>query len=78
VSGNGGRKVDYAQVSWQEFRAAYGEELTVMYERYNEVGYEADIAALREEYPNLTTFEWYLRDHGWDRAREELDLSSTN
>lgn len=73
-----GRKVDYAQVSWEEFRAAYGEDLTVMYEWFNEVGYEADIAALREEYPNLTTFEQHLRNHGWDRAREELELSSAN
>ncbi len=64
-----GRKVEYVQVPWEEFREAYGEDLTVMYEWFNEAGYEADIGALREEYPGLTTFEQYLRNHGWDRVR---------
>jgi len=40
----------------KEFHQTYGEELAVMYEWFNEVGYEADIATLREEYPRLTTF----------------------
>ena len=73
-----GRKVEYAQVSWEEFREAYGEDLAVMYEWFEEVGYEADIGALREEYPDLTTFEEYLRKHGWDRALEKRELSNTN
>lgn len=73
-----GLKVGYAQVSWEKFREAYGDELTVMYEWFNEVGYEADIAALREEYPELTTFEQYLCNHDWNRVREELEFSSTN
>jgi uncharacterized protein YbjT (DUF2867 family) len=73
-----GRKVEYAQVSWEEFREAYGEDLAVMYEWFEEVGYEADVSALREEYPDLTTFEGYLRKHGWDRTREKQELSKTN
>ena len=72
-----GRKVEYAQVSWEEFREAYGEDLREMYEWFEEVGYEADIGALREEYPDLTTFERYLRKHGWDRTREKQELSTT-
>ncbi|MBV9388139.1 MAG: hypothetical protein JOZ78_17090 [Chroococcidiopsidaceae cyanobacterium CP_BM_ER_R8_30] len=36
---------------------------------FNNVGYEADIAALRQEYPELTTFEDYLRRHGWSGAK---------
>jgi hypothetical protein len=44
----------------------------------NEVGYEADIAALREEYPKLTTFEQYLRNHGWDRVRGKHEFTSAN
>jgi uncharacterized protein YbjT (DUF2867 family) len=70
-----GREVRYAQVSWEEFREAYGEDLAVMYEWFEEVGYEADIGALREEYPDLTTFEEYLRKHGWEGAREKRKLS---
>ncbi len=66
-----GRKVEYAQVPWDEFREAYGEDLAVMYEWFDEVGYEVDIGALREEYPELTNFERYLRNHGWDGALGE-------
>ena len=73
-----GRKVEYVQVPWEEFREAYGEDLAVMYEWFNEVGYEADIAALRAEYPGLTTFERYLRDHGWDRVRGKHEFASAN
>jgi uncharacterized protein YbjT (DUF2867 family) len=73
-----GRKVEYVQVSWEEFREAYGEDLAVMYEWFEEVGYEADIGALREEYPGLTTFEVYLRKHGWEGVREKRELSTTN
>jgi uncharacterized protein YbjT (DUF2867 family) len=72
-----GREVRYAQVSWEEFREAYGEDLAVMYEWFEEVGYEADIGALREECPDLTTFEEYLRKHGWEGAREKRKLSTT-
>ena len=73
-----GREVEYAQVSWEEFREAYGEDLAEMYEWFEEVGYEADIGALREEYPDLTTCERYLRNHGWEGARETRELSTTN
>jgi uncharacterized protein YbjT (DUF2867 family) len=60
-----GREVDYYQVPWDQFEEQMGEEYAVMYRWFNDVGYEADIAALREEYPELTTFEGYLRSHGW-------------
>jgi hypothetical protein len=49
-----------------------------MYEWSNEVGYEADIATLRKEYPGLTTFEQYLRNHGWDRVRGKREFASAN
>jgi uncharacterized protein YbjT (DUF2867 family) len=73
-----GRRVEYVQVPWEEFREPYGEDLTMMYEWFEEVGYEADIAALRAEYPGLTTFELYLRKHGWDRVRGEHQFANTN
>jgi uncharacterized protein YbjT (DUF2867 family) len=52
-----GREVQYVRVPWDEFREAYGEDLTVMYEWFNEVGHEANIAALQTGYPGLTNFE---------------------
>ena len=60
-----GREVSYYQVPWDQFREQMGEEMTVMYEWFNDVGYEADVLALRSEYPDLTDLERYLRDHGW-------------
>jgi hypothetical protein len=45
-----------------------GEEYTVMYRWFNDHGFGANIAALREEYPDLSSFEQYLRAHGWKNA----------
>jgi uncharacterized protein YbjT (DUF2867 family) len=63
-----GREVDYYQVPWDQFEEQMGEEFAVMYRWFNDVGYEADTDALRREHPDLTTFERYLRSHGWEGA----------
>jgi uncharacterized protein YbjT (DUF2867 family) len=63
-----GREVSYYQVPWNQFEEQMGEEVTVNYRWFNDVGYEADIAALQQEYPELTSFERYLRSHGWEGA----------
>jgi uncharacterized protein YbjT (DUF2867 family) len=63
-----GREVDYYQVPWVQFEEQMGEEFAVMYRWFNDVGYEADTDALRREYSELTTFERYLRSHGWEGA----------
>ena len=69
-----GRKISYYQVPWDQFREQMGKEYAVMYEWFNEVGYEADILALRREYPELlTTLEHYLRGHGWENARPSTE-----
>lgn len=64
-----GRQVNYVQIPWEQFQQAQGDEITIMTEWFNKVGYEADIAARRKEYPGLTTFEDYLRRHGWQGAK---------
>ncbi len=61
-----GREISYYQVPWDQFEEQLGEVLAVMYRWFNDVGYEADIAALRQEYSELTNFERYLRSHGWE------------
>jgi uncharacterized protein YbjT (DUF2867 family) len=61
-----GREIHYSQAPWDQFEEQMGEELTIMWRWFNAVGYEADITALRQEYPKLTTFERYLRSHGWE------------
>jgi uncharacterized protein YbjT (DUF2867 family) len=63
-----GRDVEYYQVPWDQFEEQMGEEYAVMYRWFNDVGYEADIAALRQEDLELITFEQYLRSHGWEGA----------
>ena len=63
-----GRQVDYFQVPWDQFEEQMGEEYAVMYRWFDEHGYEADIAALKEEHPGLVTFEQYLRANGWENA----------
>jgi uncharacterized protein YbjT (DUF2867 family) len=63
-----GRQVDYFQVPWDQFEEQMGEEYTVMYRWFDEHGYEADIAALKEEHPGLVAFEQYLRANGWENA----------
>ena len=63
-----GREVEYYQVPWDQFEKQMGEEFTVMYRWFNEVGYEANIGVLREAYPELSTLEQYLRRHGWKNA----------
>src|SRR5918998_1041507 len=60
-----GKKISYYQAPWGQFEKQMGEEYARQYRWFNDVGYEADIAALRQEYPELTTFEQYLRSHGW-------------
>ena len=64
-----GREVNYYQVPWDQFEQAAGEEPYRMYRWFNDYGYEADIAALREKHPGLITFEEYLRTHGWENAQ---------
>jgi uncharacterized protein YbjT (DUF2867 family) len=63
-----GRNVDFFQVPWEAFEEQMGEEFTVMYRWFNDYGYEANIAALRDEYPGLSSLEQYLRSHGWENA----------
>ena len=64
-----GRAVSYLQVPWDQFCETMGEDLTVMNRWFNEVGWEANILALRREYPQLSTLEQYLRTHGWEGAK---------
>ena len=47
-------------------REQMGEEYAVMFEWFNEHGYEADIDALGREHDiDLSSLEEYLREYGW-------------
>jgi len=45
------------------------EEQIAMFNFFNGVGYDADIAALRRLYPALQNLEQYLRRNGWENAQ---------
>lgn len=44
------------------------EERIAMFNFFNTVGYDADIASLRALYPGLQNLEQYLRRNGWENA----------
>ncbi len=63
-----GRPVKYEQVPWAQYEKENGPEMTVMMRWFEDVGYNADIAALQASYPGLISLEQYLRDAGWTNA----------
>jgi len=55
-----GREVRYRQVPWNEFELQAGRDYMTMYRWLEEKGFHIDIPALRQENPNMTTFEKWL------------------
>ena len=68
-----GRTVTYQQLPDEQFSQFAGQEVATMYQWLERVGYRADIAARRVEYPALSTLEQYLRTQGWADAPLEKD-----
>jgi uncharacterized protein YbjT (DUF2867 family) len=63
-----GRKVEYVQVPWDAFAQATCREMAKMYHWFQDVGYEADMHALRQEYPDLKTLDQFIHEQQWVRA----------
>lgn len=57
--------ITHNRITWDEFESRAGEEMTLMYRWFDEPGYQVDLAALRERYPDLTTMEEYVRSLDW-------------
>lgn len=57
-----GREFEYIQVSWEDYEAQAGDEITRMVRWFEEEGYDVDVAALRARYPGLETVAEYLSD----------------
>ena len=55
-----GREVQYVRVPWDQFEQQTGHAMTIMYRWFEDVGYHVDISAVRQEHPNLMTFERWL------------------
>lgn len=62
-----GKDVRYMQVPWEQFEHQAGPEMTKMYRWFDEVGYHVDIAALRQEHPDLMPFDRWL-NRNWGKA----------
>jgi uncharacterized protein YbjT (DUF2867 family) len=58
-----GKKVEYQQIPFEAFEQQAGEEVTTMFCWFENVGYGADFAQLKRDFPAPTDFESYLRDH---------------
>jgi len=63
-----GREVAYRQVPWNEWEQLAGREMAVMWRWFEDVGYHVDTASVRQEYPQLTSFDRWLGEH-WTRRR---------
>jgi uncharacterized protein YbjT (DUF2867 family) len=70
-----GKTVQYQQIPFEAFEQQIGEELTIMYRWFENVGYAADLAQLKRDFPAQTDFESYLRDHGWQNQPEAQPMS---
>jgi uncharacterized protein YbjT (DUF2867 family) len=60
-----GKSVKYQQIPFEAFEQQSGEEVTIMYRWFENVGYAANLAQLKRDFSELTDFESYLRDHNW-------------
>jgi uncharacterized protein YbjT (DUF2867 family) len=63
-----GREVRYTQVPFDEYESKAGSELATMWRWFQDAGYHADIAALRQEYPRLTTIDRWVQAQDWGTA----------
>jgi uncharacterized protein YbjT (DUF2867 family) len=61
-----GQEIIYTQMPLEDFLATMPKPLRPLFRWYDEVGYEADVDALRVRYPNLITLDAYLRATGWE------------
>lgn len=61
-----GVPVEFEKISWEEWAETRPASMIELYKWYEEGDFNVDIAALREQYPNLMTFERYLRESGWE------------
>jgi uncharacterized protein YbjT (DUF2867 family) len=67
-----GKPIKYFQVPLEEIRKM-SEDLVKMYEWFERVGYDLNIAALHEEYPEVVwhTFETWTKEQDWEAILRE-------
>lgn len=65
-----GQDVIYTQLPLEQYLQTMPKPLRPLFEWYENVGYTADVAGLRQRYPNLITLEQYLISTGWQDWQE--------
>ena len=67
LSGVTGREIHYVELPLEQVRQAIGEDGARMFEWFDQVGYSADISALRREHPEVGwhTFEGWAKEQDW-------------
>jgi len=65
------REIVYTQLPLEQYLQTMPQPLRPLFQWYDEVGYTADVVALRQRYPNLITLEQYLRATGWENWQEQ-------
>jgi uncharacterized protein YbjT (DUF2867 family) len=71
ISRLSGRKIEYVELPVAQLRAA-NEEFAKMFEWFDRVGYSADIAGLRRDYPQVGwhSFEQWAEDQSWGALKQ--------
>ena len=64
-----GKPVNYQQIPFEAFEQQAGEEVTIMFRWFENVGYTADFAQLERDFSAPSDFESYLRDRGWAKSK---------
>lgn len=62
-----GRELRYQQLTWDEVQAEQGEELMLMYRSFDTYGMDGSPYYLRRWLGDITSFDTYLRNAGWDQ-----------
>lgn len=72
-----GKPVAYQQIPFEAFEQQAGEEVTIMYRWFENVGYAADLVQLKREFSKLSDFESYLREQGWTKPVEGAEVTGS-
>ena len=60
-----GRPVEYQRMTWGEYARDNNDQALKMAQWFDGVGYSVDVAALREQYPNLMSARDFLAELDW-------------
>lgn len=72
-----GKPVAYQQIPFEAFEQQAGEEVTIMYRWFENVGYAADLAQLKRDFSKLSDFDAYLREQGWAKPLESAAVTGS-